>query len=84
MACACGSGFPLSLQCSRPEPTGHFWVQGRALGRQYLGTVPDEENADMLVAIGWNGMESHQMPRAPWSCGVFQKPEQNFSGNDPS
>ena len=28
-------------------------------------TVPDEENADMLVAIGWNGMVSHQMPRAP-------------------
>jgi len=47
------------------ELTGHFWVQGRVLGRQYLGTVPDEENADMLVAIGWNGMESHQMPRAP-------------------
>ncbi|NLU47091.1 MAG: molybdopterin-dependent oxidoreductase [Syntrophomonadaceae bacterium] len=47
------------------ELTGHFWVQGRVLGLQYLGTVPDEENADMLVAIGWNGMESHQMPRAP-------------------
>ncbi|HAA09765.1 MAG TPA: molybdopterin dinucleotide-binding protein, partial [Syntrophomonas sp.] len=55
------------------ELTGHFWVQGRALGRQYLGTVPDEENADMLVAIGWNGMESHQMPRAPLVLREFSK-----------
>lgn len=55
------------------ELTGHFWTQGRVLGRQYMGTVPDKENADMLVAIGWNGMLSHQMPRAPIVLREFSK-----------
>lgn len=55
------------------ELTGHFWTQGRVLGRQYLTTVPDEEQADMLVAIGWNGMESHQMPRAPLVLREFSR-----------
>lgn len=47
------------------ELTGIFWAHGRATGRQYLFTIPDEEKTDMLLAIGWNGMQSHQMPRAP-------------------
>ena len=47
------------------ELTGTFWAHGRATGKQYLFTVPDEERTDMLLAIGWNGMQSHQMPRAP-------------------
>ncbi len=46
------------------ELTGYFWVNGRGLGRQYLGTVPDHEHTDMLVAVGWNGWMSHQMPQA--------------------
>ena len=46
------------------ELTGYFWVNGRALGRQYLGTIPDHDRTDMLVAIGWNGWLSHQMPQA--------------------
>jgi len=46
------------------ELTGHFWAQGRATGRQYLFTMPDHHNTDMLLAIGWNGMMSHQMPQA--------------------
>jgi len=46
------------------ELTGMFWVQGRTLGRQYLHTIPDETETDMLVAWGWNGWMSHQMPRA--------------------
>ena len=46
------------------ELTGYFWVNGRALGRQYLGTIPDHHRTDMLVAIGWNGWLSHQMPQA--------------------
>jgi hypothetical protein len=25
--------------------------------------IPDEHVSDMLVAWGWNGMESHQMPQ---------------------
>ena len=47
------------------ELTGHFWSWGRALGKQYLSTLPDEENTDVLLAVGWNGMQSHQMVRAP-------------------
>ncbi|MFH0825134.1 MAG: molybdopterin-dependent oxidoreductase [Pseudomonadota bacterium] len=46
------------------ELTGYFWVNGRGLGRQYLGTIPDHDRTDMLVAIGWNGWMSHQMPQA--------------------
>jgi anaerobic selenocysteine-containing dehydrogenase len=46
------------------ELTGYFWVNGRGLGRQYMGTVPDHHDTDMLLAIGWNGWMSHQMPQA--------------------
>ena len=46
------------------ELTGYFWVNGRGLGRQYLGTMPDHQHTDMLVAVGWNGWMSHQMPQA--------------------
>jgi len=46
------------------ELTGYFWVNGRGLGRQYLGTLPDAENTDMLLAVGWNGWMSHQIPQA--------------------
>ena len=46
------------------ELTGMFWVGGRTFGRQYLHTLPDEQNTDMLLAIGWNGWMSHQMPQA--------------------
>lgn len=46
------------------ELTGMFWVNGRTLGRQYLPLIPDERETDMLLAIGWNGWMSHQMPQA--------------------
>ncbi len=47
------------------EFAGHWWVFGRMLGRQYNVTGPDEHHCDMLIAWGWNGMVSHQVPRAP-------------------
>ncbi len=46
------------------ELTGIFWGWGRATGRQYLFGAPDHENTEVLVAMGWNGMQSHQMPQA--------------------
>lgn len=46
------------------ELTGYFWVNGRTLGRQYFWLVPDHSETDMLLAIGWNGWMSHQMPQA--------------------
>lgn len=66
------------------ELTGFFWAQGRALGRQYMGTVPDEEHADMLLAIGWNGVVSHQMPRAPLVMREFSRnPDKILAVIDP-
>ncbi len=47
------------------EFCGAWWVFGRMLGKQYNVAIPDEHAAEMLVAWGWNGMQSHQMPRAP-------------------
>ncbi|MFW6237587.1 MAG: molybdopterin-dependent oxidoreductase, partial [Desulfosudaceae bacterium] len=47
------------------EFAGHWWVFGRMLGRQYNVTGPDEHHCDLLLAWGWNGMVSHQVPRAP-------------------
>jgi len=46
------------------ELTGMFWVNGRVFGRQYMLIIPDEQETDMLVAVGWNGWMSHQMPQA--------------------
>lgn len=66
------------------ELTGSFWVQGRALGKQYLATISDHHNADMLLAIGWNGMRSHQMPRAPIVLREFAKdPDKILAVIDP-
>lgn len=55
------------------ELTGYFWAHGRLTGRQYLYTITDEHHADMLVATGWNGMQSHQMPRAPLVLREFSR-----------
>jgi len=47
------------------EFSGAFWVCGRTLGRQYIHPNPDIAETDLLLAIGWNGMQSHQIPQAP-------------------
>lgn len=66
------------------ELTGHFWVYGRALGKQNCWPIPDESESDMLIAIGWNAMESHQMPRAPLVMKEFSKnPEKCLVVIDP-
>ncbi|HBV89345.1 MAG TPA: molybdopterin dinucleotide-binding protein [Desulfosporosinus sp.] len=46
------------------ELTGLYWGYGRTVGRQYNATIPDHHHTDMLVAIGWNGWMSHQIPQA--------------------
>jgi anaerobic selenocysteine-containing dehydrogenase len=46
------------------EFCGSWWVFGRMLGKQYNVAIPDEHETEMLVGWGWNGMMSHQMPRA--------------------
>lgn len=60
-----GLGSKYHYSALAQELTGYFWCVGRMLGRQNRFAIPDEHNAEMLVGIGWNGMESHQMPRAP-------------------
>ncbi len=55
------------------ELTGQFWAQGRATGRQYLFSLPDHDRADMILAVGWNGMMSHQMPQARRVLTEFSK-----------
>ncbi|MFZ5569696.1 MAG: molybdopterin-containing oxidoreductase family protein [Thermodesulfobacteriota bacterium] len=55
------------------EFSGIWWLLGRMLGRQYNVAVPDEQTSEMLVGWGWNGMESHQMPRAPKVLKAFSK-----------
>ena len=47
------------------EFSGAFWVCGRTHGKQYLHDQPDVKNTDLLLVIGWNGMQSHQIPQAP-------------------
>ncbi|WP_027360332.1 molybdopterin-containing oxidoreductase family protein [Desulforegula conservatrix] len=47
------------------EFSGSWWVSGRMFGKQYILPGPDEHETEMLVAWGWNGMQSHQMPQAP-------------------
>ena len=55
------------------ELTGSYWVWGRILGRQNLIVGADHHNTDMLVAVGWNGMMSHQMPQARTFLKQFSK-----------
>ena len=47
------------------EFSGMFWVHGRMFGRQYLHGGPDIAETDLLLVMGWNGMQSHQLPQAP-------------------
>jgi len=66
------------------EFSGHWWVFGRMLGRQYNFTEPDEGACNMLVAWGWNGMVSHQIPRAPLVLREFAKnPDKLLVSIDP-
>lgn len=55
------------------ELTGYFWGCGRMTGRQNRFCIPDEHHSDMILGIGWNGMVSHQMPRAPIVLKEFSK-----------
>ncbi len=66
------------------EFSGSWWVFGRMLGKQYNVAMPDEHGAEMLVGWGWNGMMSHQMPRARKVLTDFSKdPERLLVVVDP-
>ncbi|MCF8044050.1 MAG: molybdopterin-dependent oxidoreductase, partial [Desulfarculaceae bacterium] len=79
-----GLGSQYYYSSTGQEFSGHWWVHGRMLGRQYNVTVPDEHRSEMLLAWGWNGMMSHQMPRARAVLKEFSKdPERILMAVDP-
>jgi anaerobic selenocysteine-containing dehydrogenase len=47
------------------EYAGMLWVHGRMFGRQYLKLIPDLPETDVLLVMGWNGMQSHGSHQAP-------------------
>ncbi len=60
-----GLGSQYHYNAMAQELTGFFWSWGQALGRQYMAGFADHHRCDVFLAIGWNGMMSHQMPQAP-------------------
>ena len=46
------------------EFAGRYWAHGLTLGSQLLELVPDYKHTEMMMAVGWNGMMSHQIPQA--------------------
>jgi anaerobic selenocysteine-containing dehydrogenase len=60
-----GLGSHFHYSAVAQEFSGMFWVHGRMFGRQYLHGGPDIEETDLLLIMGWNGMQSHQIPQAP-------------------
>jgi len=79
-----GLGSKYHYNAIAQEFTGYFWACGRMLGSQNRFPIPDEHGADMILAVGWNGMVSHQMPRAPLVLKGFSKnPEKLLAVIDP-
>ncbi len=68
-----GLGSRYNYNSLAQELTGYFWGCGRMTGRQNRFLIPDEHHSDMILGIGWNGMVSHQMPRAPIVLKKFSK-----------
>ncbi|MBI5583805.1 MAG: molybdopterin-dependent oxidoreductase [Deltaproteobacteria bacterium] len=60
-----GLGSQYHYSALAQEFSGMFWVHGRMFGRQYFHGGPDVENTDLLLVLGWNGLQSHQIPQAP-------------------
>jgi len=60
-----GLGSQYQYSALEQEFAGAFWVCGRTHGRQYLHDQPDVNQTDLLLVMGWNGMQSHQIPQAP-------------------
>lgn len=60
-----GMGSQYMYSSAGQEFSGSWWVAGRMFGKQYNIAIADEQNTEMLVGWGWNGMQSHQMAQAP-------------------
>ncbi len=60
-----GLGSQYQYSALAQEFAGDFWVCGRTYGRQNIHDGPNIAETDLLLIIGWNGMQSHQVPQAP-------------------
>ena len=60
-----GLGSQYHYSALAQEFSGMFWVHGRMFGRQYMHGAPDVAETDLFLILGWNGMQSHQIPQAP-------------------
>lgn len=60
-----GLGSQYHYSALAQEFAGAFWVCGRTHGRQNLHDQPHVAETDLLLVLGWNGMQSHQIPQAP-------------------
>lgn len=72
--CAQNCGLEIKVDANRITRVRPDKTNPRSRGyacRQNDFYIPDEARADMLLAVGWNGMQSHQMPRAPLVLKAF-------------
>lgn len=58
-----GLGSQYMYSAITQEFSNTFWVEGRLVGRQAIISAPDMEQAETVLAWGWNGWLSHQEPR---------------------
>ena len=59
---ALGSRYQYSS--ANQEFASRYWAHGLTFGSQLLELSPDYKTTEMLIAVGWNGMMSHQIPQA--------------------
>lgn len=60
-----GLGSQYHYSALAQEFSGMFWVHGRMFGRQYMHGGPDVAETNLLLVLGWNGIQSHQIPQTP-------------------
>ena len=66
------------------EKTGNFWVHGRLFGRQNTMYTEPVEDADYVVILGANPMQSHGFQRARRVIGeISRNPEKTLVVIDP-
>jgi len=90
LAAAMGPSFMRALgsqyhySAAAQEWSGEFWVNGRVTGRQPNKFLGDHHNSDVMLAVGWNGMQSHSIPRTPLELKAYAKnPDKTLIVIDP-
>lgn len=90
LAAAMGPAFMRSLgsqyyySSAAQEWSGEFWVNGRVTGIQPNKFLGNHHNSEVMLAVGWNGMQSHSIPRTPVELKAFAKnPDKTLIVIDP-